>query len=106
MAALYEMWYRDCHYNPVKLTSRALRKYGVSRWQKYRALKVLEKSGWIWIEREPRKSPFVTMKWLPLKSEYQTVNHVAISHMGHVAVSHMIMLQIRTYVSASLFFRV
>jgi hypothetical protein len=70
LAALYETWFRDTHYNPVRLTSQILRKYGVTRHQKLRTLKLLEKSGRIWVDREHGKNPFVTLKWLPLKSEF------------------------------------
>ena len=65
LAALYETWFRDNKYNPVRLTSRALEKYGVSRGQKRRSLERLEKSGCIWIERTNRKNPLVTLRWLP-----------------------------------------
>jgi hypothetical protein len=71
MAALYEIWYRGCQYNPVRLTSATLRKYGVSPHQKLRALRFLEKSGCIWVDREHGKNPLVTLKWLPLKSEFE-----------------------------------
>jgi hypothetical protein len=39
--------------------------------QKLRALKFLEKSGWVQVERECKKNPLVTLKWLPLKSEFK-----------------------------------
>ena len=71
LAALYEIWYRDNHYNPVRLTTANLRKYGVSPDQKLRALQFLEKSGQIWVDRELRKNPLVTLKWLPLKTEFK-----------------------------------
>jgi hypothetical protein len=71
MAALYEIWYRDNHYNPLALTSKSHRKYGMSPNQKLRALKFLEKSGWVQVERECKKNPLVTLKWLPLKSEFK-----------------------------------
>jgi hypothetical protein len=67
LAALYEHWFRNCRYNPVKLTSAALRKYGVTRMQKSRALKFLEKSGCVWIDHSSGKNPWVTLKWLELK---------------------------------------
>jgi hypothetical protein len=70
LTALYEIWYRNNHYNPVRLTSAALRKYGVSAGQKRRALKPLERSGQIWVNRQSRRNPLVTLKWLPLKSEF------------------------------------
>jgi hypothetical protein len=57
LSALYELWFRSKNYNPVRLTTASLRKYGVSPDRKLRALQVLEKSGQIWIDREPRKNP-------------------------------------------------
>jgi hypothetical protein len=69
LLALYELWFTRLNYNPVRLTSRSLRKYGVSRYQKRRALRALEKSGQILIDRSHGKNPLVTLKWLPLKEE-------------------------------------
>jgi hypothetical protein len=71
LSALYELWFKQSNRNPIQLTSLSLRKYGVSPDQKLRALQVLEKSGQISIDREPRKNPLVTLKWLPLKSEFE-----------------------------------
>ena len=68
LAALYELWFRDNHYNPVKLTSAILRKYRVTPNQKLRALRFLEKSGWVWVERSKGKNPWVTLKWLDIKT--------------------------------------
>jgi hypothetical protein len=65
---LYMEWYSDPnHYNPVPLTSCALRRVGISRWQKYRALSILEKTGLISVFREKSKNPQVLLNWLPLK---------------------------------------
>jgi hypothetical protein len=62
--AVYEGWYRDFKKrNPVKLTSALLAEFGISRDQKYRALKILEQSGQFLVERSPRRNPLVMMKW-------------------------------------------
>ena len=68
LAALFELWFRDNHYNPVKLTTASLRKYEVSPDQKLRALRFLEKSGQVSVDRSNGKNPWVTLKWLPLKT--------------------------------------
>jgi hypothetical protein len=66
---LYEEWFaHPNHYNPVTLTSYALRRFNISRHQKSRALSVLEKSDVIYVYREKRKNPLVTLTWLPLKN--------------------------------------
>jgi hypothetical protein len=68
LMALYELWFtHPNHYNPVELTSRKLRRFGLSKGQKYRGLKSLEKSGQISVERRARKNPLVTLNWLPLR---------------------------------------
>ena len=64
LVVLYETWFLDLeHKNPVKLTSESLRLYRVSRGQKDRALKVLEKYGAITVARTLRKNPMVTLNW-------------------------------------------
>jgi len=64
LLVLYETWFLDLgHKNPVKLTSVSLRPYRISRGQKDRALKVLEKYGAITVSRRPRKNPLVTLNW-------------------------------------------
>jgi hypothetical protein len=41
--ALYQAWFTDPnHHNPVTLTTYSLREFGITRWQKYRALAQLE----------------------------------------------------------------
>jgi len=68
LVALYELWFtHPNHYNPVELTSRKLRQFGLSKGQKYRGLKSLVKSGQISVERRTRKNPLVTLNWLPLR---------------------------------------
>jgi hypothetical protein len=68
LAALYELWFTNPnHHNPVELTSYNLRRFGLSRQQKWRALWVLEKSKQITVERMGNgKNPLVTLNWLPL----------------------------------------
>jgi hypothetical protein len=64
LLVLYETWFLDLgHKNPVKLTSKSLRIYKISRWQKSRALKVLEKYGAITVARTDGKNPMVTLNW-------------------------------------------
>jgi hypothetical protein len=62
---LYRLWYKNCGYNPVRLTSHALRKFNLSRYQKLRALKLLEKTGCITVERKVGKNPRITLNWMP-----------------------------------------
>ena len=46
----------------VTLTNATLQQYGLSRWEKYAALKALERGGLISIQhRGPRKSPSITL---------------------------------------------
>jgi hypothetical protein len=47
--------------NPVVLTSTRLRRSGLSRWDKERALSTLEKAGLVRVERRDRRNPLV---WL------------------------------------------
>jgi len=61
---LYRTWFLDWeHKNPIKLTSESLRACGISRWQKLRALKILEKYGAITVARTNGKNPMVTLNW-------------------------------------------
>jgi hypothetical protein len=63
--AIYESWYdRYQRENPVRLTGPICQKYGISRYQKLRALKVLEKTGWFTVEGTSGENPWVTMTWL------------------------------------------
>jgi hypothetical protein len=74
LMALFELWYTsgrwDRRYrNPVKLTSAYLKRFGVSRGQKLRALKLFEKAGIISVQYRGRgQNPWVTLKWEPLVS--------------------------------------
>jgi DNA-binding transcriptional ArsR family regulator len=45
----------------VKLTTAILKRFGVNRKAKYRALKSLEKAGLVRVRREPRRNPVVTI---------------------------------------------
>ena len=64
LLVLYETWFLDLeHKNPVKLTSESLRVYKISRGQKDRALKILEKYGAITVDRTNGKNPMVTLNW-------------------------------------------
>jgi hypothetical protein len=61
------LWFFNFQQNPVKLASTEIRGFKVSKNQKARALVALEKSGLIDVERQPRKSPLVTLTWKPVK---------------------------------------
>jgi hypothetical protein len=67
LSVLHKLWFEDFGRNPVRLTSYKLRKLGISRWRKYRALKLLEEGGYIFVERVNGDNPFVTLKWFPNK---------------------------------------
>jgi hypothetical protein len=79
LLVLYETWFLDMeHKNPIKLTSESLRVYKISRGQKSRALKILEKYGAITVAQKPRKNPMVTLNWpLPF------VKHGRLSRIRH-----------------------
>jgi hypothetical protein len=62
--AVYEGWFRDFEKKkPIKLTTALLADFGISRDQKYRALKILESSNQFLVERSLRRNPLVMMKW-------------------------------------------
>jgi hypothetical protein len=64
LIVLYETCYLDWeHKNPVTLTSESLAEYRITRWQKYKALQVLERQGWIIVLRTPGKNPKVKLNW-------------------------------------------
>jgi hypothetical protein len=67
-AAVYKGWYKDRkHRNPVKLTSTLLVEFGVSKDQKFRALKILEETGQFLVEHSRGRNPLVMMKWKLVK---------------------------------------
>jgi len=67
-AVIYKTWYRDYKkLNPVLVTSAILAKYGLTRHQKSRALKILEDSGQYIVERFANRNPLVMMKWIRVK---------------------------------------
>src|SRR5262245_54537538 len=45
----------------VKLTTTEVRSWGLSRHQKQRALRTLQAAGWVRVQRENGKNPFVTL---------------------------------------------
>jgi hypothetical protein len=53
--------------NPIKLTTEALKSSGLTRWQKERALRRLERAGIIRVERKRGRCPLVTHLWYPLR---------------------------------------
>ena len=68
VVALHELWFTHPHHNnPVHFTTYNLRRFGLSRDQKWRALCFLEKIGQISITRMGAgKNPMVTLNWEPL----------------------------------------
>jgi len=74
LMCLYETWFRnyDHHslvHNRVRLTSGKLKKkYGISRYRKYRGLKTLETLKIVSIERANGRNPDVWLLW-PLKGK-------------------------------------
>jgi len=66
LVRLTELWFSGFKRNPVKLASVEIKGFKVSKDQKARALRALEKAGLISVERRSRKSPIVTLNWLPL----------------------------------------
>jgi hypothetical protein len=74
VTVLLETWYIDpIHHNPVTLTSTALSRFGVSRQQKWRALKILESTPYFRIEQQPGKNPIVRLEWLPKVKPFGSV---------------------------------
>ena len=66
--ALHELWFtHPKHNNPVHFTTYNLRRFGLSRQQKWRGLSFLENIGQVSIERMgPGKNPMVTLNWEPI----------------------------------------
>ena len=65
LCVLNRLWFENCCHNPVTLSSRSLVKFDVSRYQKRWALKLLEKTGHISIERTNGKNPRIILNWRP-----------------------------------------
>jgi len=68
--ALYEAWftlgtYPD-HPNPFPLAACDSKKWGLSRWQRSRALRALTKTGWILLDQRNPKKPLLALAWQPL----------------------------------------
>jgi hypothetical protein len=64
VVALHELWFtHPNHNNPVHFTTYNLRRFGLSRHQKYRALDFLETIGQVAVERRSGKNPMVTLQW-------------------------------------------
>jgi hypothetical protein len=62
LCVLYRLHVRSGR-NPVILTTKILQSFGISRHQKVRALKFLEKADCIAVNWRPRKNPEITLKW-------------------------------------------
>src|SRR5262245_12737052 len=52
--------------NPVRLTNRNLRRYGIDHKKKWRALLRLREAGVITIEQHGRQAPLITHLWFPI----------------------------------------
>jgi hypothetical protein len=65
LAVLYEEWWKSFKRNPVRLSSRKLKAHGISKYRKLRALKLLEETGHIGVEREHGKNPWILLRWHP-----------------------------------------
>jgi hypothetical protein len=64
VAAITKTHYDDIdHNNPIRLTSACLAEFGISRGQKTRVLKFLEKAGLVHVDRRTGRNPLVTVKW-------------------------------------------
>jgi hypothetical protein len=71
--AVYKGWFESFkRRNPVKLTSAMLAEFGLSKDQKYRALKVLSKNPYFIVERSDRRNPLITMKWISLQEKNES----------------------------------
>lgn len=58
---LWQQWRLNRGKQPLKLTGRTLRKFGVSKISARRALKALEKAGLITMQRFKHRSPLITI---------------------------------------------
>jgi hypothetical protein len=67
--ALYETWFtagrHEEHPNPFPLNHCDAAKWGLTRWRKSRALRVLAEVRLIKINRRNSKSPSITLTWAP-----------------------------------------
>jgi hypothetical protein len=61
LTRLYEKWFSNFKKNPMKLNAGWFQKLGFGRHSIYEALKRLEKSGLITVERRVGKCPLVTL---------------------------------------------
>lgn len=61
LTRLHELWFTNFKQNPVKLNAGGFLKLGFERHQIWRALKTLEKSDQIAVERRIGKCPLVTL---------------------------------------------
>jgi hypothetical protein len=62
LTRLYELWFSNFKKNPMKLNAGWFRKLGFERRYIFHALKRLEKSGQIAVERRVGKCPLVTLR--------------------------------------------
>jgi hypothetical protein len=58
---LHQSWQRQS--STVTVTNTALKKYGINRMTKHRALKELEAIGAIMVDWRGKKNPVVTLSW-------------------------------------------
>ena len=90
--ALHELWFtQPNHNNPVRFTTYNLRRFGLSRDQKWRALRFLEKIGQISIERMGTgKNPIVTLNSEPVRnSEKCCKNRAGLSDKSRTPVARI-----------------
>jgi hypothetical protein len=71
LAVLYEEWFKSFYRNPIQLSSRSLKAHRISKYRKFRALKVLEETEYFTVERERGKNPWITLRWLPRNHRLQ-----------------------------------
>jgi hypothetical protein len=64
---LYRNWFSQYQKNPLPLANFDLKGFKISRMQKRRALRVLQKAGLISMEKRRGKTPVVTLLWLARK---------------------------------------
>ena len=65
LMALYESCYLDPQHGiKIRLTSKALSRFGIDRMQKWRALQMLVRANIVTLDRANGKNPYVTAHWL------------------------------------------